>query len=147
VCDPTGQTPVDGDATRAGSKTQASLLANGVRGSTCARLKMYFAKNHKTAYTSRLGHRTVVRGRIVNCTGKSIVRARIDVVHVVNGKRKLVKTGLRSRSGGNLTLILPSNIKTRTLRFEYRGNLLSTKVTTRSTLHLTVCNRNGKVVR
>jgi PPOX class probable F420-dependent enzyme len=110
VCDPTGQTPVDGDATRAGSKTQASLLANGVRGSTCARLKMYFAKNHKTAYTSRLGHRTVVRGRIVNCTGKSIVRARIDVVHVVNGKRKLVKTGLRSRSGGNLTLILPSNI-------------------------------------
>jgi hypothetical protein len=56
-------------------------------------------------------------------------------VHVIKGKRKLVKAGLRSRSGGNLTLILPSNIKTRELRFEYRGNLLSTKVTTRSTLH------------
>ena len=50
-------------------------------------------------------------------------------------------------SGGNLTLILPSNIKTRDLRFEYRGNLLSTKVTSRSTLHITVRNRKGKVVR
>ena len=68
-------------------------------------------------------------------------------MHVINGKRKLIKTGLRSREGGNLTLILPSNIKTRTLRFEYRGNLLSTKVTSRSTLKLTVRNRKGKVVR
>jgi hypothetical protein len=147
VCDPTGQTPGGGDATRAGTKSGASLIANGVRGGRCARLRMYFAKNHKTTHASRLGKRAVVRGRIVNCKGKSIVRARIDVVHVVNGKRKLVKTGLRSRSGGNLTLILPSNIKTRTLRFEYRGNLLSTKVTTRSTLHLTVRTRKGNVVR
>ena len=146
VCDPTGQTP-GGDATRSGSKTAASLMANGVRGGTCARLRMYFAKNHKTSYASRLGRRAVVRGRIVNCKGKSIVRARIDVVHVINGKRKIVKTGLRSRAGGNLTLILPSNIKTRALRFEYRGNLLSTKVTTRATLHLTVRNGKGRVVR
>jgi hypothetical protein len=90
-------------------------MANGVRGGTCRRLRMYFARNHKTTYASRLGHRTVVRGRIVNCRGRSIVRARIDVIHVVQGKRKLVKAGLRSRSGGNLTLILPSNVKTRTL--------------------------------
>jgi hypothetical protein len=146
VCDPTGQIP-GGGSTRDGSRTAASLLANGVRGSTCARLRMRFAGNHKTTYASRLGRRTVVRGRIVNCKGKSIVRARIDVVHVINGKRKLVKTGLRSRAGGNLTLILPSNMKTRDLRFEYRGNLLSTKVTSRSTLHVTVRNRKGKVVR
>jgi hypothetical protein len=146
VCDPTGQIP-GGGSTREGSKSAASLLANGVRGSTCARLRMRFARNHKTTYASRLGRRTVVRGRIVNCKGKSIVRARIDVVHVIHGKRKLVKTGLRSRAGGNLTLILPSNIKTRDLRFEYRGNLLSTKVTSRSTLHITVRNRKGKVVR
>jgi hypothetical protein len=39
------------------------------------------------------------------------------------------------------------SIKTRELRFEYRGNLLSTKVTTRSTLHLKVRNRRGTVVR
>jgi hypothetical protein len=147
VCDPTGQTPGGGDATRAGITSSASRLANGVRGGTCARLRMHFAKNKKTSFTSRFGNRAVVRGRIVNCKGKSIVRARIDVVHVIKGKRKLVKTGLRSRSGGNLTLILPSNIKTRELRFEYRGNLVSTKVTTRSTLHLEVRNRRGKVVR
>jgi hypothetical protein len=147
VCDPNGQTPVNGNnETLGGARSATSLMANGVRGSTCARLRMYFVKNHKTAYASRLGRRAVVRGRIVNCKGKSIVRARIDVVHVINGKRKLVKTGLRSRSGGNLTLILPSNIKTRTLRFEYRGNLLSTKVTTRATLHITVRNRKGRVV-
>jgi hypothetical protein len=146
VCDPTGQTP--GGGTAAGTRAaMPNLVANGARGGTCARLRMHFAKNKKTSFTSRFGNRTVVRGRVVNCKGKSIVRARIDVVHVINGKRKLVKTGLRSRSGGNLTLILPSNIKTRELRFEYRGNLLSTKVTTRSTLHLKVRNRRGTVVR
>jgi hypothetical protein len=64
-----------------------------------------------------------------------------------NGKRKLVKTGLRSREQGKLTLILPMNIKTRDLRFEYRGNLLSSKVTSRSTLHIKVRNKKGKLVR
>ena len=159
VCDPTGQTPTgpgssngansgnggNGSANSAGSRT---LLANGVRGSTCGKLTMYFTANHKRSLTSRLGRRQVVRGRIVNCSGHSIVRARIDVIHVLkNGKRKLVKTGLRSRDGGKLTLILPLNLKTRDLRFEYRGNLLSTRVTSRSTLHITVRNRHGKLVR
>jgi hypothetical protein len=159
VCDPTGQTPTgpgssngansangaNGSANSAGSH---SLLANGVRGSTCGKLTMYFTANHKRLLTSRLGKRQVVRGRIVNCAGHSIVRARIDVIHVLkNGKRKLVKTGLRSRDGGKLTLILPLNLKTRDLRFEYRGNLLSTRVTSRSTLHIKVRNRKGKLVR
>jgi len=158
VCDPTGQTPTgpgsngansgngaNGSANSAGSH---SLLANGVRGSTCGKLTMYFTANHKRSLTSRLGKRQVVRGRIVNCAGHSIVRARIDVIHVLkNGKRKLVKTGLRSRDGGKLTLILPLNLKTRDLRFEYRGNLLSTRVTSRSTLHIMVRNRKGKLVR
>jgi hypothetical protein len=159
VCDPTGQTPTgpgssngansgngaNGSANSAGSH---SLLANGVRGSTCGKLTMYFTANHKRSLTSRLGKRQVVRGRIVNCAGHSIVRARIDVIHVLkNGKRKLVKTGLRSRDGGKLTLILPLNLKTRDLRFEYRGNLLSTRVTSRATLHIKVRNRKGKLVR
>jgi hypothetical protein len=154
VCDPNGQTAAmsAGGRNGAGSANSATdrgaTITNGANGSSsCARLRMYFARNHKTALRSRYGRRPVVRGRIVNCKGKSIVRARIDVVHVIKGKRKLVKTGLRSRAGGALTLILPSNIKTRDLRFEYRGNLLSNKVTSRSTLHLTVRNRNGKVVR
>jgi hypothetical protein len=149
VCDPTGQTPGGGGSSNRNGAAGAgkSLLANGVRGGTCGRLKMYFARNHKASFRSRYGRRAVVRGRIVNCKGHSIVRARIDVVHVVNGKRHLVKTGLRSREGGKLTLILPSNIKTRDLRFEYRGNLLSTKVTSRSKLHITVRNRVNKVLR
>jgi hypothetical protein len=153
VCDPRGQTPTgggngsgngNGSANGADSRT---TLANGVRGSTCGHLTMYFAKNHKRSMTNRFGKRQVVRGRIVNCAGHSIVRARIDVIHVLkNGKRKLVKTGLRSRDAGKLTLILPLNIKTRDLRFEYRGNLLSTRVTSRSTLHIKVRNRKGKLV-
>ncbi|HEX6742780.1 MAG TPA: hypothetical protein VF087_01165, partial [Solirubrobacteraceae bacterium] len=155
VCDPTGQTPTGPGANGANSGNASansagshSLLANGVRGGTCGKLTMYFAANHKRSLTSRLGKRQVVRGRIVNCAGHSIVRARIDVIHVLkNGKRKLVKTGLRSRDGGKLTLILPLNLKTRDLRFEYRGNLLSTKVTSRSTLHIKVRNRKGKLVR
>lgn len=158
VCDPTGQTPTgggngngngngsgNGSANSAGSRT---LMANGVRGSTCGKLTMYFSANHKRSLTGRLGKRQVVRGRIVNCKGHSIVRARIDVIHVLkNGKRKLVKTGLRSREQGKLTLILPMNLKTRDLRFEYRGNLLSTKVTSRSTLHIKVRNKKGKLVK
>jgi hypothetical protein len=158
VCDPTGQTPTgpgsngansaNGASGSANSAGSHSLLANGVRGSTCGKLTMYFTANHKRSLTSRLGKRQVVRGRIVNCAGHSIVRARIDVIHVLkNGKRKLVKTGLRSRDGGKLTLILPLNLKTRDLRFEYRGNLLSTRVTARSTLHIKVRNRKGKLVR
>jgi hypothetical protein len=154
VCDPRGQTPTgggNGSGNGNGSANGAdsrSVLANGVRGSTCGKLTMYFARNHKRSMTNRFGRRQVVRGRIVNCAGHSIVRARIDVIHVLkNGKRKLVKTGLRSRDAGKLTLILPLNLKTRDLRFEYRGNLLSSKVSSRSTLHLTVRNRKGRLVR
>jgi hypothetical protein len=148
VCDPTGQVPGGGaSGSRGAGGTELSRLANGVRGGSCGRLKMYFVRNHKTSFRSSYGRRAVVRGRIVNCKGQSIVRARIDVIHVIKGKRHLIKTGLRSRDGGKLTLILPSNIKTRDLRFEYRGNLLSTKVTSRSKLHITVRNRHGKVLR
>ncbi len=143
VCDPNALTSGAGASHLAGG----AVMANGVRGGTCARLRMYFAANHKTSARSRFGTRKVLRGRIVNCQGKSIVRARIDVIHIVKGKRHLVKTGLRSREGGKLTLILPRDIRTRDLRFEYRGNLLSSKVTSRSTLHITVRNRAGRVLR
>jgi hypothetical protein len=135
-----------GSGGQGNSAASGDVLINGVRGSSCARLKMRFAGGRRSI-ASRFGTRKVVRGRIVNCKGKSIVRARIDVIHVVNGKRRLVKTGLRSRAGGALTLILPSNIKTRELRFEYRGNLRSTKVTSRSVLHITVRDRRGRTLR
>ena len=151
VCNPNGQAPGGGANSAGGRKSSAAsgaLLANGVRGSACGRLTMYFARNHKRTLTTRYGRRTVVRGRIVNCAGRSIVRARIDVVHVLkNRKRKLVKTGLRSRDGGKLTLILPMNLKSRDLDFEYRRNLLSSKVTSRSVLHVKVRNRGGRLLR
>jgi hypothetical protein len=143
VCDRNAQ---GGSGLPGSPRSAFSVMANGVRGGTCAHLRMYFAANKKSSYVSRYGHRAVVRGRITNCQGKSIVRARIDVVHIINGKRHLVKTGLRSRAGGKLTLILPKNLKTRMIRFEYRGNLLSARVTRSKTLHLTVRNRSGRTV-
>jgi hypothetical protein len=141
-----GSNPATSGGGQGNSAASGDVLINGVRGSSCARLRMHFA-NGKRSIASRFGTRNVARGRIVNCKGKSIVRARIDVIHVVSGKRRLVKTGLRSRAGGALTLILPSNIKTRELRFEYRGDLRSTKVTSRSVLHITVRDRRGRTLR
>jgi len=112
---------------------------------TCGRLTMYFNRNRKHALTSVFGTRLVTRGRIVSCGSHptSIVGAKIDVVHIINGKRHLVKTGLKSRSGGKLTLILPLNLTSRNIEFAYRGRLDSTKVTSKVTLALTVHARNG----
>lgn len=132
------------------ASANGAVLANGVRGGTCGKLSMWFVKGRShsvKSITSRFGTRKVIRGRLVNCQGKSIVRARIDVIHIVKGKKQLVKTGLRSRAGGKLTLILPRDIKTRDLRFQYRGNLLSSRVTSRSTLHITVKSRAHRVLR
>jgi hypothetical protein len=124
-----------------------SGVPNGTNGG-CGRLKMYFTRNHKRKLSVRYGKRQVTRGRIVSCKGKSIVGAKIDVYNIVNGKKhKLVKTGLRSRPGGKLTLILPLNLTTRTIIYEYRGNLKSKKVNSRQTLRLTVRDRHGKILR
>ncbi len=115
---------------------------------TCGRLTMYFDRNKKHALSSTYGTRNVTRGRIVSCGShpQSIVGAKIDVIHIVNGKRHLIKTGLKSRPGGKLTLILPSNLTTRNIEFDYRGVLSSSTVTSKVTLHLTVHTRTGKLV-
>jgi len=120
---------------------------NGVNGSnggigsvtgprvTCGKLKLHFVQNNKTSISHRYGTRP-------------IVGARIDVVHVIGGRRQLVKTGLRSRPGGRMTLILPLNLKTRTIEFSYRPDLRTRKVSSRSNLRLTVrSNRGGRVLR
>lgn len=130
--------------TGAGTKT----VPNGTNASRCARLTMYFAKNRKRALGVKFGReRVVTRGRIVNCNGKSIVRARIDVYHILPNGKKLVKTGLRSRALGRMTLILPRNLFTRKLRFEYRPDLNSSKVATRRTLQINVRDRKGKLIK
>lgn len=113
---------------------------------TCGHLTMYFDRNKKHSLTSIYGTRQVTRGRLVSCGAhpKSIVGAKIDVIHVLNGTRRLVKTGLKSRTGGKLTLILPLNLTSRHIEYDYRGRLDSTKVTSKVTLSLTVKTAGGR---
>jgi len=98
-----------------GKVTQAEAL-NG-------RLRMWFvkARNRGRRYTSTYGTRVVTRGFLRTRRGRGIQGARIDVYHIRNGKRRLLKTGLKSRAGGALTLILPINVDTRTIEFDYRA--------------------------
>jgi hypothetical protein len=142
VCNPNAQVP-------------RIFVSNGRVGSssgpaaTCGRITMYFVRGHKHSVTSRFGTRQVTRGRLVTCSSKprSIVGAKIDVYHIIRGHRRLVKTGLKSRPGGKLTLILPLNLTTRTIEFDYRPDLASSAISSRVTLHLTVRNRRGRLVR
>lgn len=124
--------------------------ANGPR-VTCGRLSMHFVRNNKRSITNRYGTRLVTRGKLVTCGSKPrpIVGARIDVVHIIRGgKRQLTKTGLRSRPGGKLTLILPLNLKTRTIEYAYRPDLTTRRVSSRVNLRLSVrSNRTGRILR
>jgi hypothetical protein len=131
-----------------GGDHNGNIGTSGGPAATCGRLTMYFDRNKKHSLSSIFGQRNVTRGRIVSCGAhpKSIVGAKIDVIHIINGKRHLVKTGLKSRPGGQLTLILPLNLTSRNIEYDYRGRLDSTKVTSRVTLHLTVHKRNGQKV-
>jgi hypothetical protein len=115
---------------------------------TCGHLTMYFVANHTKKLSDIYGQRQVTRGRIVSCGSKpkSIVGARIDVIHIIHGTRHLIKTGLRSRPGGLLTLILPLNLTSRDIEYDYRGKLNSTHVTSKQTLSLTVKTRAGKKI-
>ncbi|MEA2154572.1 MAG: hypothetical protein QOE11_712 [Solirubrobacteraceae bacterium] len=115
---------------------------------TCGRIEMHFVKGGKRTLTNRFGNRVVTRGRLVTCGAnpRPIVGARIDVVHVLPGGKRLRKTGLRSRSGGKMTLILPLDLRSRRIEYAYRPDLRRTKVTSRVTLRLTVRDRNGRVL-
>lgn len=131
-----------------GGDHNGNIGSSGGAPATCGHLTMYFDRNKKHSLSSIYGTRNVTRGRIVSCGShpQSIVGAKIDVIHIVNGKRHLIKTGLKSRPGGKLTLILPSNLTTRNIEFDYRGVLSSSQVTSKVTLHLTVHTRGGKLV-
>lgn len=121
--------------------------ANGENASTKATLRMWFAKGMRrlgTRATSRLGRRVVTRGILRNERGAGIQGARIDVYHVRKGKRRLLKTGLKARAGGALTLILPNDVDTRSIEYAYRA-VRPGPITSRSTLRLNVVKRNGKL--
>lgn len=136
-----------------GASGSGKVVINGRNGG-CGRVRMWFTKvkDHGTlkgaprSATSRFGDRAVLRGVLRSCAGKPIVGARLDVVHEFAGRR-LVKTGLKSRAGGRLTLILPMNVSSRALTIAYRGDLARGKITSRQRLRLTVRDRRGRVVR
>jgi hypothetical protein len=109
-----------------------------------AKLKMYFAKGRHKTFTSRYGERVVTRGILRDSKGKPIRGARIDVFHRLRSKGhlRLLKTGLKTRKDGRLTLILPLNVDTRSIEFDFRA-LRPGKITSRQILRLTV-HRNGR---
>jgi hypothetical protein len=110
-----------------------------------ARLRMWFvkARRHGQRLTSRVGRRVVTRGVLRDRRGRGIQGARVDVYHIRNGTRRLAKTGLKTRGKGALTLILPSNVDTRTIEFAYRA-VRPGPVTSRQRLRLRVVDRNGR---
>jgi hypothetical protein len=111
-----------------------------------AKLRMWFveAPGHGRRHTSQYGTRVVTRGVLRTRHGRPIQGARIDVYHVrADGKRRLIKTGLKTRRRGRLTLILPNNVDTRTIEYAYRA-LRPGPITSRARLRLTVM-RDGVV--
>jgi hypothetical protein len=121
--------------------------ANGTRSSTKATLRMWFAKGKRrlgSTLTSRLGRRVVTRGVLRDERGRGIQGARIDVYHVRKGKRRLLKTGLKTRADGQLTLILPNDIDTRSILYAYRA-VRPGPITSRRTLRISVRTRGGEL--
>lgn len=129
----------DGTGTVGGASTPAT--------GKDAKLTAYFVKNGKASYTSRYGNRVVVRGILRTKAKKAVSGARLDVYHLVGGKlRRLGKTGLKTRTDGRLTLILPLNLDTRRIVLAYRA-FRPGPITSRKTLKLTVLDKRGKVVQ
>ncbi|HEV7806451.1 MAG TPA: hypothetical protein VGO80_11565 [Solirubrobacteraceae bacterium] len=120
---------------------------NGTNASVKATLKMWFARGQRrlgTGHTSRYGTRVVTRGILRNENGRGIQGARIDVYHIRKGKKRLLKTGLKTRAGGKLTLILPNDVDTRHVQYAYRA-VRPGKITSSQTLRLNVRSRGGKL--
>lgn len=135
----------NGEPVAPGSTPVAAQTVQDLLG---ARLDVRFERSKKAWLTNRYGRRVVIRGTLRSTrTGKGIQGARVDVYHLVGAKRRsLTKTGLKTRAGGALTLILPLDLDTRRIRFAYRA-LRPGPVTSERTLALTVRDRAGRVVQ
>lgn len=133
-----------------------NVALNGSNGG-CGRLKAWWEKvdllhrlpGRPTKATSRFGQRAMVRGQLVNCrTGKPIVGAILDQIHYVGkGIGRLVKTGIKTRSGGKFTYIEPLNLTTRRIVLVYRGDLNSPRASTKKILRLIVRGKRGQIIR
>jgi hypothetical protein len=126
----------------------APSTPQGVKRLLNARLKAWFVKTRNKRYTSRYGNRVVTRGRLLDTRGKPVRGARIDVYHRLrsSGHRRLLKTGLKTRSDGRITLILPLNVDTRSIEFDYRA-IRPGKITSRQILRLTVKRHGHTFIR
>jgi hypothetical protein len=109
-------------------------------------LRAWFDQNGRKTYRNRYGRRVVLRGRLVDRNGKGIQGARLDVYHRRGGKlQQLIKTGLKTRKAGKLTLILPLDLTTREIVLAYRARRPG-PITSRQTLKLTVVSARGNVI-
>jgi hypothetical protein len=89
-----------------------------------AKVRAWFpqGKKHPRSAEVPYGERTVIRGQVVDRAGKGIVGARVDVYHVTRGgKRRLVKTGLKTRTQGRLTYIVSKRLDTRKIELTFRA--------------------------
>jgi len=97
----------------------------------------------QTRLTIKRGRRALIRGTIRDRKGRGIVGATLDLYHLTgDGKRRLLKTGVKSRKRGMFTYIVSANVDTRRIQMAYRA-LRPGKITSRKTLRLTV-KRKGK---
>jgi hypothetical protein len=120
----------------------------GVKRLLNAKLKVWFVKNRTKKFTSRYGQRVVTRGRLLDSAGKPVRGARIDVFHRLRstGHKRLLKTGLKTRADGRITLILPLNIDTRGVEYDFRA-VRPGKITSRQILRLSVMRHGRTFIR
>jgi hypothetical protein len=120
----------------------------GIKRLLNANLKVWFAKGKKKSFTSQYGNRVVTRGRLLDSRGKPVRGARIDVFHRLrsSGHRRLLKTGLKTRADGRITLILPLNVDARTIEYDYRA-LRPGKITSQQLLKLRVMRHGRTFIR
>ncbi len=108
-----------------------------------AKVTAGFVKGKKRPRTLEIkrGDRSVIRGRVADRKGKGIVGARVDVYHVTkDGKRRLVKTGLKTRTKGRLTYIVSKKIDTRRIELTFRA-LRPGPITSRARLRAKVMHK------
>lgn len=98
-------------------------------------------KKRRPALEIKRGDRSVIRGRVADRKGRGIVGARVDVYHVTkDGKRRLVKTGLKTRAKGRLTYIVSKKIDTRRIELTFRA-LRPGPITSRARLSANVMSK------
>lgn len=131
---------LDGGGSGAGSDGGGQRDYERLRRAT---VKAGFVDGKKRSRTLEIkrGERSVIRGRVADRRGRGIVGARVDVYHVTkDGKRRMVKTGLKTRTKGRLTYIVSKKIDTRRIELTFRA-LRPGPITSRARLSAKVMHK------